>query len=247
MTEDLLKAYGRAKSRLFLLDYDGTLVGLQPTPPEAVPTQRLLKVLQKLADDPSNVVVVISGRDRATLEGWLGALPIFLVAEHGFFIKQPGRSWVATAGLPEGWKEPVRAAMQESTARVPGSFVEEKDTSLVWHYRAADVSVAANEIAQLLQKLTGPAKTSPIAILRGHKNIESKLATMHKGTAAKVWLAQPFDFVLAAGDDTTDEDLFAAVPPFGHTIKIGSGQTKATRRLTDPAALLGVLESFTGL
>lgn len=77
--------YTQARSRLILLDYDGTLVGFQKRPEDAVPTPEVIQVLKDLTSDPANHVVINSGRDHQTLEKWLGGLPISFAAEHGAY------------------------------------------------------------------------------------------------------------------------------------------------------------------
>ena len=71
----VIEEYTKANRCLFLLDYDGTLVDIQPVPSEASPTQRLLHVLEKLAHIEKNRVFLISGRDQQTLDEWLGHIP----------------------------------------------------------------------------------------------------------------------------------------------------------------------------
>ena len=81
----LLKEYQRSRKRLILLDYDGTLVPFVPDYASARPGQKVLSLVQRLADDSANRVVIVSGRDRETLGSWFEALPVHMVAEHGFF------------------------------------------------------------------------------------------------------------------------------------------------------------------
>jgi trehalose 6-phosphate synthase/phosphatase len=73
--------YNQAKQRLILLDYDGTLTALKPRPEDAQPTPELISILQQLASDPANHIVINSGRDHFTLEKWLGSLPVSMAAE----------------------------------------------------------------------------------------------------------------------------------------------------------------------
>ncbi|MFQ5946919.1 MAG: bifunctional alpha,alpha-trehalose-phosphate synthase (UDP-forming)/trehalose-phosphatase, partial [Anaerolineae bacterium] len=79
----LRAAYQDAQRRLLLLDYDGTLVPFAPRPEDASPDPVLLKDLHALASDGKNTVVIVSGRDQATLESWVGSVGAALVAEHG--------------------------------------------------------------------------------------------------------------------------------------------------------------------
>lgn len=67
--------YQRSRSRLILLDYDGTLTPIRPVPKEAAPGAETMRTLRLLTSDPRNIVYVISGRDQATLDAWLGRVP----------------------------------------------------------------------------------------------------------------------------------------------------------------------------
>ena len=87
----IINAYKKTKQRIILLDYDGTLVGFESIPKKAKPDDDLKRMLAKLADDPKNNVVIVSGRDRHTLQQWLGDLKINLLASHGLWFAQMGR------------------------------------------------------------------------------------------------------------------------------------------------------------
>ena len=83
--------YKHAHKRLILLDYDGTLTAIRNRPEDAKPDPELIELLQQLAEDKKNHIVINSGRDHLTLEKWLGQLPISFAAEHGAFYKENGK------------------------------------------------------------------------------------------------------------------------------------------------------------
>ncbi|MCD7938428.1 MAG: bifunctional alpha,alpha-trehalose-phosphate synthase (UDP-forming)/trehalose-phosphatase, partial [Tannerellaceae bacterium] len=85
------KQYETATKRLILLDYDGTLVPFYRNPLQAKPSKALLGLLAHYAADPSNKVVITSGRDFSILEKWFGDLPVDMAAEHGAFYKEGGQ------------------------------------------------------------------------------------------------------------------------------------------------------------
>lgn len=234
-----------SSQRLFLLDYDGTLVNFKPTAAQAKPTAAVRKILLALCNDHRNTVVVVSGRDCTTLDNWLGDLPVGLAAEHGQFIKEPGGGWLPQADIRMSWQQDILPRMLIAQRKVPRSVIEEKQTALVWHYRrsiARDALPAARELTGSLRPLI---KKLHLTLLPGHKIIEVKDARTNKYTAAKYWLSQrPWDFVLAAGDDRTDESLFQAIPKVGFSIKVGPGQTRARYRLAAPKGLLSLLEQL---
>jgi trehalose 6-phosphate synthase/phosphatase len=230
--------YHNSQRRLFLLDYDGTLADFAPTPAGASPHSGILDVLAGLSGDSRNTVVVVSGRDRHTLEQWLGHLPVGLTAEHGLFHRPIGGSWHATRPLEQSWKPPVRRLME--SVQVPGSDIEEKTMALVWHYRQSEDTDAAEQAAVGLTKelrLHSEHKVMP-----GHKIVEVVASGTDKGQAARYWMeAGDYDFILAAGDDATDEDLFRALPHGAYKLSIGSPRPVAAGPLPDPETMLNML------
>jgi trehalose 6-phosphate synthase/phosphatase len=246
MQVDITKAYQAAQKRLLLLDYDGTLVEFAPTPPEAKPTAELIQILTNLASDPRNTVVVISGRDHDTLDEWLGDLPISFAAEHGMMIKHAGGGWQPSLAADLAWVPAVRAIMQPYVDANPGSILENKPSSVAWHNRnAVDAEKAATAEDELVGKLQQYASANGLRVIHGKNVIELQTEGINKGEAAKTWLQNSgWDFILAAGDDTTDEDLFSAVPPNAFSFKIGEGPSKATLRLESPAAMRLLLASL---
>jgi trehalose 6-phosphate synthase/phosphatase len=245
MSPQVLPAYVKARQRLFLLDYDGTLAQLAPLPELAKPTPKLLALLARLTADADNTVVIVSGRPRQTLDDWLGDLPVNLIAEHGFFTKKVGQDWQSAKPEEQTWKEGVRTLMEQTAHTVPGSFVEEKSSALVWHYRQATEEDIGTKAELLISKLQPLAKANDLVAVPGHMIVEVRVGGVNKGLALKPWLAdQTWDFILAAGDDATDEDIFAALPASAFAIKVGPGESKADLRVSSPTDLLDLLDSL---
>jgi trehalose 6-phosphate synthase/phosphatase len=229
---------------LVLLDYDGTLVPYTATPELARPDAALLELLGALADRPRTEVHVVSGRGRETLEHWLGALPIVLHAEHGFWSRPlEGGEWIPKGELGGSWREPVLAILREFTARTPGSLVEVKSVALAWHYRMADREAGARRANELRLHLTQLLSNQPVEILAGHKVIEIRPYGINKG---RIIPPLPPDrlattAILAIGDDRTDEDLFEVLPRDAITIRVGSGATNARFRVDGVPAVRSLL------
>ncbi len=224
-----------------LLDYDGTLVPFAARPELAEPDPALLDLLRALASHPRLSVHIISGRPRTVLDGWFGSLPLGLHAEHGFWSRFAGGKWHANAVVNQSWKERIRAVMEDFAACTPGAFVEEKEAALCWHYRLADPELGRNQSRELALHLTSFLANLPVEVLRGHRIVEVRQQGANKGIILPSILtgiiASPEEFVMAFGDDRTDEDLFAALPEHCMAIKVGDGPTHATRRLRNPEAV----------
>lgn len=246
----LVAAYRRATRRALLLDYDGTLTPLVKLRQRATPSPRLLAILAALQRDRRNVVAIISGRDRHTMERWLGGTGCILIAEHGAWLRDPAEGeWRKLhPELRDDWKASVRPILERVVAQTPGSSLEEKDFSLVWHYRTADPEFGLWQARELYSQLQGMLAGTGLQVQSGNKVIEVKWAEVHKGAAAAHLLerVQPVDFVLAMGDDRTDEDLFAAVPPEQWTIKVGEAFSAARFSLPSPAEVLDLLQELSG-
>lgn len=241
----LLAQYHLAKKRLLLFDYDGTLSPIVKHPEDAFPTANLKKLLTRLAGDSANEIVIISGRSKKDLEGWLGDLPIALAAEHGaFFRRKDGKNWHNTVSGVETWKDKIAELFAYYAELTPGAKVEQKECAVVWHYRNASPYFAQKHLVVLRRIIVPIAERYNLRVKEGKKVLEVHPAEIHKGRVSQEWLIHDHDFVMAIGDDTTDEDMFAAAPPDAWTIKVGRGSTKANYRLPDVPAVLQLLRKL---
>ena len=223
------QAYKKAGRRAIFLDYDGTLVGFNVNIDLASPDQELYQLLRSLTADPANEVIMISGRKHETLSEWLGHLRLDLIAEHGAWQKKQKGKWHKLPGLNDQWKQEIYPILDTYTDRTPGSFIEEKSYSLVWHYRKVEAGLGELRANELMGTLRYYTSDKGLQVLPGDKVIEVKNVEINKGRAALSWLHDNhFDFVMAIGDDHTDEDIFKALPENAITIKVGS-QVSAAR------------------
>ncbi|HEY0709296.1 MAG TPA: bifunctional alpha,alpha-trehalose-phosphate synthase (UDP-forming)/trehalose-phosphatase [Polyangia bacterium] len=228
-----------AERRTLVLDYDGTLVGFAPTPDQAVPDDELRWLLAALASLPGTDVHIVSGRDRDSLERWLGDLRIGLHAEHGFWSRTNGE-WLANEPITGGWQGPVQTILEAVAANTPGALVERKTTSVAFHYRRADPALASQRVREIRRMLGPFVASDPIELLSGSCVLEVRPRGVHKGLVvgriAKLATAQNA-VVLAAGDDLTDEDGFRALPPGSISIKVGVGPSLADCQVGSPHEL----------
>ncbi|MVN76602.1 bifunctional alpha,alpha-trehalose-phosphate synthase (UDP-forming)/trehalose-phosphatase [Hymenobacter sp. HMF4947] len=247
-TTQLLTDFKASQQRLILLDYDGTLVPFHPNPQRAEPGQELRLLLRALAELPSTRVVIISGRDRATLANWLGDLPLDFIAEHGVWLRTAGEDWQLFQPLRADWKRDLRPVLELYVARTAGSFIEEKDFSLVWHYRRADTDLGIERAREMLSHLSFMTANTDLQVLEGNKVIEIKNAGINKGSAAARWVERYApDFTLALGDDRTDEDTFRALPSEAYTVRVGSGARSLARfHLASPIDVRRLLRKLLG-
>lgn len=221
--EKMLKEFSKSEKRVIFLDYDGTLTGFVSDPRDAKPDDELIEIMQKLAKESRNSVVVISGRDKDTLNEWMGKFNVDLIAEHGVWFRKHKEDWKTVVAMKSNWKKEILPLLELYVDRTPGSFIEEKDFSLVWHYRKVETGLGELRTRELTSHLKYISSNSNLQVLEGDMVVEIKDREVNKGRTALQWLQQhPHDFVMAIGDDFTDEDTFKAMPKQAYTIKVGS-------------------------
>jgi len=250
--EEVVKAYARSSIRAVLLDHDGTLV--QQSSISSRPKEDVLSVLRSLTADPANHVYIISGRARAELADWFASVPnIGLAAEHGFYVRSPGAaSW--TVQDPETeftWKDIVQPILQLYAESTDGSFIENKESAVVWHYGDADPDFGSWQAKELLDHLEGVLYNEPVEVVPGESIVEVKPQGVSKGRAAERILADcgaAPDFVLCIGNDRSDEDMFNCMPETGEggffACTVGQKPSKAPFYVNDPGEVVATLDKL---
>lgn len=212
----------------------------------------MLEALSALCADPANAVALLSGRRASQLEHWFGDIDgLILGAEHGAVLRASrGEGWTQLRGInatPE-WKQKVRPILEHFVDRTPGSFVEEKEFSIVWHYRRAEPEFGEWLAGELVDMLDGMLSDTEARPVRGNKIVEVRPVWANKGEFV-VWMlaAHPeAGFLLAAGDDRTDEDMFARMPAGSWTIHVGRGMTRAAFSVATTAEMAEILSRLAG-
>ena len=268
ISEKIIHAYTQAQRRIIFLDYDGTIVPINNNPKKATlnsklvqilspilnlispitdyGTDRTRRILKMITSNLKNKIIIISGREREFLEKQFKNMNVTLIAEHGYFIKEYNSDWVTQADINLSWKKKILPVLNQYVVRCNGSMVEQKHASLTWHYRNVDQDIAAIKIHELKDDLSEILRNeSKLQILDGNKVIEIKSIMYDKGTAASTFLKdEEYDFIMAVGDDKTDEDLFRAMPQYAFTIKIGSDPSLAEYSIKEQPMLYDLLDSF---
>ena len=229
LSEEIKHAYKQSEERLIFLDYDGTLVGFNENPDDSKPDQELIEILDYLTKDKNNHIVIISGRGRQSLEEWMKPYSLDIVAEHGVWIKRMGKPFKTFIKINASWKKETLSLLERYVNRTPGSFVEEKDYSLVWHYRKVETGLGEVRTRELTSHLKYMTANENLDVLEGDMIVEIKNSEINKGKAAQklMEIYPEADFLLALGDDFTDEDTFKAMPEEAYTIKVGTSASEA--------------------
>jgi trehalose 6-phosphate synthase/phosphatase len=238
------KAYDDAESRLILLDYDGTLAPFVKKPEDAIPSDKVIDLLKKMSSDSKNKVVINSGRNHQILDKWFKGLDLDFAAEHGMFYKEDN-IWHKNLSEKVTWDDEILNIIQHAIDKTPRSFMEQKEASLVWHYRNVDVWLAELRSQQLVNALIGPCSRLNLQIVPGNKVVEIKPPDFTKGSEVIRRMEQHnYDFILAIGDDTTDEDMFRVLPPDGVSIKVGNFSQAAKYRIPLQSSVVPFLNNL---
>lgn len=188
---------------------------------------------------------MVSGRDKRTLSRFFNIPGLGLVAEHGIWAKRRGK-WKKLSKVSSGWKSEFLPYLKTYSANLKGSLIENKSNSIAFHFRQADQDASRELIAQIVLDLLPKAYQRGLQILFGNKVFEIKSLSVNKGLAAGEWLGnEEYDFILAVGDDTTDEDLFNVLPNGSYSVKVGFNKTSARYNLAEVAKVRKLLKSFT--
>jgi trehalose 6-phosphate synthase/phosphatase len=244
--QQIINACLRSSRRLFLLDYDGSLVPIGEEYRDNPPPLQVMDILFHLSNAPGTRVVIISGRDRHTLSEWFQDSGIDLCAEFASWIRWDGR-WVAPALPGSEWKTMVMSLLSAGCLAIPGSFIEEKVHSLVWDYRASPENLALQAKDQFFLDFAGSklAEKEALRILQCERSLLVSRQGHHKGFGAKFCMGQEnFEFFLACGDDSPDEEMFRVMPKGAFTIRIGKCFTEALYTVPDQKSYLGFLSKL---
>ncbi|KAI5656320.1 hypothetical protein M9H77_25113 [Catharanthus roseus] len=260
--EHIVSAYKRTKNRAILLDYDGTMTlqGSISTSPKA----ENIEILNNLCRDPKNIVFIVSGKDRKTLTQWFSSCErLGIAAEHGYFVRpDQNAEWETCISVQDFyWKQIAEPVMQLYTETTDGSFIDTKESALVWNYQYADPDFGSCQAKELLDHLESVLANEPVSVKSGQHIVEVKPQGVNKGLIAERLLATMQqkemlpDFVLCIGDDRSDEDMFevimgavanASLSPVAEVFACTVGQkpSRAKYYLEDTPEILRMLQGL---
>ncbi len=250
LTEHRLSAvlddFSKAKKRLLFLDYDGTLAGFHVDPQKAGPDKELYQLLDALNELENTELYLVSGRDKDTFAKWFLPKKYNMIVEHGVWISKNGEDFRMLENVKNDWMDKIRPVLESFEDRTPGSFIEEKNYSLAWHYRKTDPDFGDLRASELNTVLTSLIANDDLSVLNGNKVMEIKSSNVNKGRATvRVLGEDDYDFVFAIGDDWTDEFMFQELPESTVTIKVGRQKTSARYYIDGIKNVRNMLKRFT--
>lgn len=202
-----------SKSIALLLDVDGTMIDIGPSPTEVHVSEGLRASLARLFDLTGGALALVSGRPIRDLDRLFGPLKLPSIGGHGAEMRVQGASVINSAKpLPQEMRR------QLADAATPGSgiVVEDKVYSLALHFR----NVPQQE-PRLREHIAAGRAAFPgeaTEVLPGKAMFEVKRLGVNKGDGVRALMTHPpFAGRMAVfiGDDVTDEAVFAALPDLG--------------------------------
>ncbi|MGB5667343.1 MAG: bifunctional alpha,alpha-trehalose-phosphate synthase (UDP-forming)/trehalose-phosphatase [Maribacter sp.] len=241
----VLEEFSKAKKRILFLDYDGTLSGFHVDPQKASPDKELYQLLDSLNALKNTEVYLVSGRDKETFSKWFLPKKYNMIAEHGVWISEKGKDFRMLENVKNDWMDKIRPVLESFVDRTPGSFIEEKNYSLAWHYRKTDPDFGTLRASELNTVLTSLIANDDLSILNGNKVMEIKSSNVNKGRATlRVLDEDDYDFAFAIGDDWTDEFMFQELPESTVTVKVGRQKTQARYFIDNIKYVRNLLKRF---
>lgn len=245
LVDEITTQYENATKRLIFLDYDGTLVGFKNNPEDASPDEELYELLDALNHQPNTDMIIISGRDKEIFTKWYGNRGYTMITEHGVWLKEGNDEWKVLENVKNDWMPKLRPILETFVDRTPGTFIEEKNFSLAWHFRKTDPELANQRAVELKTVLNSLIANHHLSVLEGNKVIEIKSGNVNKGQAAgRMLLRHNYDFVFAIGDDWTDEYMFKELPDTAITVKVGLQKTHARYFVQNTHEVRNLLKRF---
>lgn len=225
------------------LDFDGTLVDIAERPDAVIVDPGLPVLLRKLRVACGGALAIVTGRAVDVIDAFLPALDLDVCGLHGLERRLSGRTLRTAPPNHKAFRSTLRDTLDELPT-MPGIIVEDKGESVAFHWRGAPAAAAL--LAQTAVRLA--SAVDGYRVQRGKAVAEVVPALAGKGSAIAALLADPpyrGRRPFFVGDDVTDENGFVVVNQLGGvTMKIGAGDTTATRHIATPALLRDVLSRF---
>ncbi|KAJ5064590.1 trehalose-phosphatase [Bipolaris maydis] len=265
-SSSLGSAYQQSQRRLFILDYEGTLASYGSVNKTILAnTERVIVLLNDLVADDKNAVYVMTGRTvRETELIFNRVRGLGLIAENGCFLREPGaKEWIQ---FPEEektvkWKDSVKPILQYYLERVEGSWVEERHCSIIFHYNKSDDKddSTSRHAGDCANHINDACEQQRVKAIPTKDSVVIEPVDFDKASAAQhIFSKYPEDarpdFLLAAGNDRSDENVFRwakqlkddAIVRNVQTVTVGDRNSIAMSTLPNGATgLLGALTKLT--
>ena len=219
------KSISSKKPKLVLLDFDGTLAPIVPTPDAAYLDEETRQILKIFNRSPHHHLAIISGRPLKELTSLIRLRNIIYAGNHGLEVKGQGLSLPPRAKKARRMKRSIKLLAQKfktAFGSYEGAWVEDKNFTLSLHFRGLlpDQRLLFNELIEFFKE---KYKRYPVTWTKGKKvwEIRPKLYWSKGDTVLYLLKRFPDAFPVVIGDDRSDEDMFKEVRRRGITIRVG--------------------------
>lgn len=209
---------------IFFLDFDGTLSPITQDPKDAILPADIKARLRKLSVRKNIKLGIVTGRSLKDIRRRVGLKNVIYAANHGMEIYYKGR-YLLKRG--RNLRRPIRLLamkLRNSLSDISGVIVEDKGPSVAVHFRKVNPRLRA-QVKRVTQRLAGPyTKKHDLQLTSGKMILEARPAKAWNKGKAVLWMWHklcPEYTPVYIGDDTTDEDAFKAIKPYGPTVRIG--------------------------
>jgi trehalose 6-phosphate phosphatase len=228
------------------LDIDGTIIDIAPTPEAVVVPESLKLSLTRLCEELGGALALVSGRTLSAIDELFAPMKFTAAGAHGAELRFDPRGAVERRAIPlTATEKAVFADLSKLDSRLR---IEDKLYTLAVHYRAVPEleSKIIAEVRERAQKLR-----EDLRVLCGKYVVEVKTPGFNKGTAIQHIMEHP-PFAgrrpIFFGDDITDEDGFAVLPPLsGVGISVGRLMPGAIGCVPSASAVRDWLAHLAGL
>ncbi len=242
----LIRQYEKSIRRFLVFDMDELLISDSLNAALDKQTD-FTRVIKHLARSQNNEVVVLSGMDQEQLGSIFEDSPVHLYASLGAWVREFDSEWHEDVRPDTAWKRVISPILELFVQRTPGSYLETRNYSLLWHYEKTEHQLQSQRTAELKSTLIGLIANHDVKMRQGASCIEIRSSSLSKAKNISFWLSnQYWDFILAVGDDWTEDDVFRSLPSSAFTIKIGSEWGKARYWTSDSEKVYAVLARLAG-
>ena len=223
------------------LDVDGVLAPIVDHADDAALLPGMLEAVTEVAE--RTPVAIVSGRTLEDLDRFLFPHHLDVVGSHGLERRHEAEL-VLTPEEQAAYDQLAELVADAAAAAGDGAWVETKPAGHVLHVREAPADAAAVAVSSLREQV----EQVPGVHLKAGKSVIEVLARPTSKAVAMLALQRERGAaaVVFVGDDRTDEEVFAALGPGDCAVRVGPGDTVATHRLADPAAVLAFLHALAG-
>lgn len=230
------------------LDFDGTIVDIAETPEAVIVPEALPSLLAALRETFGNAVAIVTGRPTGEIDRLLGEVVPAVAGLHGLE-RRAADGVVVRPPLPHEGLQGLRTMLRDFSAAHPDVLIEDKERAIALHYRRAP---SLGDACRDLLRRALQRNMDGWEMLEGKFVLEVRPRGVTKGSAIEAFMNEaPFlgRTPVFCGDDTTDEDGFAAVNLRGGvSIHVGDRpDTLATARIRSVAELLDWLTQVAGM